>query len=180
MFDELVGRGVKIVAPPMQRLVEQDPSAELLMKPSTYATEAKSRGLNIITWTLERTGPGLEGFYWSTLENIEVCSTEGTEEDSSSISKQIEACEIGLREGDKFNLLHVLAFQVEILGIFSDWPATVTFFANCYGLGIDETAMEEEEDPGTSAADNNNNKSNAGRCCCTSSWSHRTFPHGVK
>jgi glycerophosphoryl diester phosphodiesterase len=119
------------------------------MKPSTYATEAKSRGLNIITWTLERTGPGLEGYYWSTLEDIEVCSSTDT---SSSLTKQTEACEIGLREGDKFNLLHVLAFQVEILGIFSDWPATVTFFANCYGLGINETAMMESEDPGTSGA----------------------------
>lgn len=144
MFDELVGRGVKIVAPPMQRLVEQDTSAELLMKPSTYATEAKSRGLNIITWTLERTGPGLEGYYWSTLEGIEVCSTD-IEEDPSSISKQVEECQVGLREGDKFNLLHVLAFQVEILGIFSDWPATVTFFANCYGLGIEETLRKKKK-----------------------------------
>jgi glycerophosphoryl diester phosphodiesterase len=28
----------------------------------------------------------------------------------------------------------VLARHVGILGIFSDWPATVTYYANCTGL----------------------------------------------
>jgi glycerophosphoryl diester phosphodiesterase len=28
----------------------------------------------------------------------------------------------------------VLARKVGILGIFSDWPATVTYYANCMGL----------------------------------------------
>ena len=31
-------------------------------------------------------------------------------------------------------LLDVLARQVGIRGIFSDWPATVTYYANCLGL----------------------------------------------
>jgi glycerophosphoryl diester phosphodiesterase len=31
-------------------------------------------------------------------------------------------------------LLDVLATQVGIRGIFSDWPATVTYYANCKGL----------------------------------------------
>ena len=30
--------------------------------------------------------------------------------------------------------LDVLAQDVGIIGIFSDWPATVTFYANCMGL----------------------------------------------
>lgn len=30
--------------------------------------------------------------------------------------------------------LDVLAREVGILGIFSDWPATTTFDANCAGL----------------------------------------------
>lgn len=30
--------------------------------------------------------------------------------------------------------LDVLAKDVGILGIFSDWPATVTYYANCMGL----------------------------------------------
>jgi glycerophosphoryl diester phosphodiesterase len=28
----------------------------------------------------------------------------------------------------------VQAREVKILGIFSDWPATVTYYANCMGL----------------------------------------------
>jgi glycerophosphoryl diester phosphodiesterase len=31
-------------------------------------------------------------------------------------------------------LLDVLAKDVGIKGIFSDWPATVTYYANCMGL----------------------------------------------
>ena len=33
-----------------------------------------------------------------------------------------------------YQALHVLAQEVGILGIFSDWPATVTYYANCMGL----------------------------------------------
>jgi glycerophosphoryl diester phosphodiesterase len=33
-----------------------------------------------------------------------------------------------------FTVLDVLARDVGILGIFSDWPATTTFYANCMGL----------------------------------------------
>jgi glycerophosphoryl diester phosphodiesterase len=38
------------------------------------------------------------------------------------------------REGDMMQVLDVLARQVGIRGIFSDWPATVSFYANCTGL----------------------------------------------
>ena len=31
-------------------------------------------------------------------------------------------------------LLDVLASEVGIIGIFSDWPATVTYYASCMGL----------------------------------------------
>jgi hypothetical protein len=36
-------------------------------------------------------------------------------------------------DGDMLEVLDVLAQDVGI-GIFSDWPATVTFYANCMGL----------------------------------------------
>ena len=32
-------------------------------------------------------------------------------------------------DGDMYHALHVLAQEVGILGIFSDWPATVTYYA---------------------------------------------------
>jgi glycerophosphoryl diester phosphodiesterase len=31
-------------------------------------------------------------------------------------------------------VIDVLARDVGVLGIFSDWPAAVTFYANCTGL----------------------------------------------
>jgi hypothetical protein len=31
-------------------------------------------------------------------------------------------------------VLDVLAVDVGVLGIFSDWPGTVTYYANCAGL----------------------------------------------
>jgi len=38
------------------------------------------------------------------------------------------------REGDMMKVIDVLAKRVGILGVFSDWPATVTYYANCMGL----------------------------------------------
>ena len=37
-------------------------------------------------------------------------------------------------EGDMMQVIDVLAREVGVLGIFSDWPATTTFYANCAGL----------------------------------------------
>ena len=33
-----------------------------------------------------------------------------------------------------YKALDVLARQVGILGMFSDWPATVSYYASCLGL----------------------------------------------
>jgi glycerophosphoryl diester phosphodiesterase len=104
---ELYENHVQIVAPPLWALVEADLSTELGIVPSYYAMTAKKYGLDIITWTLERTDPGLNGWYWQTLQDLD------------------------LVEGDKYALLYVLAYEVGVLGVFSDWPATTTFFANC-------------------------------------------------
>lgn len=94
------------------------------MAPSAYAESASEHGLDVITWTLERTGPGLEGWYWQTL-------TESVGElDKTTV------------DGYKFALLHVLAQDVGVLGVFSDWPATTTFYANCMGLGLRDDSGE--------------------------------------
>ena len=53
-----------------QRLVDADPESENLMVASHYAMAAKERGLGVITWTLERAGPGLSGFYYGTTSGI--------------------------------------------------------------------------------------------------------------
>ena len=130
----LQDNGVKIVAPPMWMLVSSvdddskmpieaqsvsDISSELGIVPSEYTMSAKDHGLDIITWTLERTGPGLDGWYWQTLQGNE------------------------LTDGDKFALLQVLSSDVGVLGVFSDWPATTTFFANCMDLAVRDVILEE-------------------------------------
>jgi glycerophosphoryl diester phosphodiesterase len=109
-MEELVSEGVNIIAPPMWMLMALDANKKIV--PSIYAKGAKAAGLDIITWTLERSGllKNGGGFYYQTV-------TEVTNND-----------------GDAYVALDVLAQDVGILGIFSDWPATVTYYANCKGL----------------------------------------------
>ena len=104
-------RGINIVAPPIYALLTADASGNIL--PSAYAVAAKSAGLDIITWSLERSGilaDGSNGFYYQSFD--------------SAIT----------REGDVMRVLDVLAREVGVIGVFSDWPATTTFYANCMGL----------------------------------------------
>jgi glycerophosphoryl diester phosphodiesterase len=102
--------GVRIIAPPTWALVELD--AEEHIVPSSYARAAKAAGLDLITWTLERSGPLATGggYYFQ------------------SIANAIQ------RDGDTFVLLDVLARDVGVRGVFSDWAATTTYYANCFGL----------------------------------------------
>ena len=103
--------GINIVAPPIFALLDVDGSGNIVA--SRYAREVRYAGLGIITWTLERSGvlaDGDNGFYYQTID--------------SAIK----------REGDMMKVLDVLNRDVGILGIFSDWPATVTYYANCMKL----------------------------------------------
>ncbi len=106
----LAAEGVRIIAPPMWALVTLDAQQQII--PSQYATTAKAAGLDIITWTLERSGPLVTGggYYYQ------------------SVTPSIK------RDGDTFVMLDVLAKQVGVLGVFSDWPATTTYYANCMEL----------------------------------------------
>lgn len=38
------------------------------------------------------------------------------------------------RDSDMYQALDALAKDVKVLGIFSDWPATVSYYASCMGL----------------------------------------------
>lgn len=80
--------------------------------PSEYARAAKAADLDLIGWTLERSGPLDKGggFYYRTVK--------------SAID----------RDGDALTVLDVLARQVGVRGMFSDWPATTTFYASCTGM----------------------------------------------
>jgi glycerophosphoryl diester phosphodiesterase len=103
--------GINIWAPPTFALLALDGAG--LIVPSQAARDAKLAGLDLITWTLERSGilaDGNNGFYFQTID--------------PAIR----------REGDVMTVIDVLARQVGVLGIFSDWPATTTFYANCANL----------------------------------------------
>lgn len=109
-MQELAAEGVKVIAPPMWALLALDEDGKMV--PSDYAKFAKAAGLDIITWTLERDGPLAKGGAWY----------------HQSISEAID------QDGDTMVVLDVLAKEVGILGIFSDWVAPVTYYANCMGL----------------------------------------------
>ena len=101
--------GIHIVAPPIFALLD---AKDGKLVASAYAKNAKQAGLSIITWSLERSGvmaSGKGGWYYQSVNHV--------------IS----------REGDILEALDVLAKDVGIMGIFSDWTGTVTYYASCMG-----------------------------------------------
>ena len=107
-LQQLRAQGVRIWAPPLFVLLSVDGNRQIV--PSQAARNARTAGLDLITWTLERSGvlaDGNNGFYFQTYD--------------AAIQ----------REGDVFQVLDVLARQVGVLGVFSDWPATTSLYANC-------------------------------------------------
>lgn len=106
---ELKALGVRTLAPPLWVLLDVDGER---MVPSAYARAATEAGLRLITWTLERSGPlrGGGGWYYQ------------------SVAPLIQ------RDSDLLAVLDVLAQDVGVAGVFSDWPATVSYYASCLGL----------------------------------------------
>lgn len=106
---ELAQRGVNIIAPPLWVLITLEDGR---IVPSAYARAARAAGLDIVAWTLERSGSLADGggYYYRSV--------------ADAIS----------REGDVYTVLDVLARDVGVIGVFSDWPATVTYYANCMDL----------------------------------------------
>jgi glycerophosphoryl diester phosphodiesterase len=114
-FAELRKRKVQVIAPAMPALLAVDGNRVV---PSKLARALQGMGYDIITWTFERSDlrqgalASRAGFYWDFDPTASVIKTDG----------------------DMYKALDVLAREVKILGIFSDWPATVTYYANCMGL----------------------------------------------
>lgn len=122
-IDNLKAKSVQILAPPTYKLVAANPIAGQVGQkdfvPSDFAKKIKASGLDIITWTLSRTGPPLDkptptDYYWSSLQGKNLTLTEGS----------------------NFDLLDVFYQDVGILGIFDDWPAVTAFYANCAGIKL--------------------------------------------
>ena len=109
-MEALYESGVRYLAPPLWVLVRTGDNGK--PEPSAYARAARAAGLNLIAWTMERSGPldNGGGWFYQTVKDI-------TNND-----------------GDMLVLLDVLAKDVGVVGVFSDWPATTTYYANCMGL----------------------------------------------
>lgn len=102
--------GFRIVAPPLWALLALDNNNKIIT--SDYANNAKAAGLKIITWSFERSGPLKNGGGWY----------------YQTVNPAIK------NDGDMMDALHVLAKDVGVLGIFSDWPASVSYYASCMNL----------------------------------------------
>lgn len=112
-LERIKALGVRIVAPPIPALLAVENGRVV---PSALAKTLKEMGFDIITWSFERAdlrrGASKAGFYYAF----------------------DPAGEAIRKDSDMFIALDVLARQVGVLGIFSDWPGTVTYYANCMGL----------------------------------------------
>ncbi|MBW2425391.1 MAG: glycerophosphodiester phosphodiesterase [Deltaproteobacteria bacterium] len=113
-LEDLADRGIRIVAPPMPMLLTESKGK---IVPSEYALATKEAGLEVISWTTERSGRIIEDvrgrgdafYYQTTLDAL-------------------------ANDGDILTTIDVLAREVGIIGLFSDWPGTTTYYANCVGL----------------------------------------------
>lgn len=111
-FESLYEMGLRIIAPPLWMLVRAGDDGKVV--PSKYAVAAHAAGLDIVTWTLERSGPvgpemDLNEYYFQSTRN----AVYG--------------------DGMTMEILDVLVKDVGVIGVFSDWPATVSLYAACFG-----------------------------------------------
>jgi glycerophosphoryl diester phosphodiesterase len=112
-FRELRRANVRIIAPPIPALLSIEGDRVV---PSALARTLKGMGFELITWSFERSdlrrGAGSAGFYYD------------FDPTGVAISK----------DSDMYEALDVLARDVKVLGVFSDWPATVSYYASCMNL----------------------------------------------
>jgi glycerophosphoryl diester phosphodiesterase len=114
-IQDLAKNGVRIFAPPIPALLTVDASTAKLV-PSQYAKDIRAAGLDIITWSFERAdlrrGAQFGGFY-------------AAYDPTGAVVK---------KDSDMYLALDALARDVRVIGVFSDWPATVSYYASCLGL----------------------------------------------
>ncbi|WP_282059319.1 glycerophosphodiester phosphodiesterase family protein [Roseobacter litoralis] len=108
-MDDLKAMGVNYIAPPTWVLMTLDGGK---IVPTRYAIDASAAGIDIITWTMERSGPLQDGGGWYYQSIKDVTNSDGV----------------------MYEVIDVLAQDVGVRGIFSDWPATISYYASCMGL----------------------------------------------
>eukprot|EP00900_Chrysochromulina_parva_P018761 jgi/Chrpa1/26887/Chrysochromulina_OHIO_Genome00026282-RA len=100
----LYAAGVRYVAPPIGQLIASSANGTGLVQ-SGYARDAIAAGLKVITWTVER--------------NYECWPAEA----STLATPQCKSM-------NELELIDTL-YKMGVVGVFSDWPATTTFYASC-------------------------------------------------
>ena len=107
-LSEIKNAGVTTIAPPIWALLSLDTDGKL--QSSLYTKALKAKGFKIITWSIERskiTPQTQGGWYYQ------------------SVSKTVT------KNSDIYKVLSTLDKEVGVSGVFSDWPATTTFYYNC-------------------------------------------------
>lgn len=120
-FDEaslaaLYDEGFRTLAPPTSLLLALDGEGRLVA--SDFAERAKAAGFELVAWTLERSGRIRNG------------RVDGRPRDFY-LDPVLPAL---ANDGDVYRVIHALHAEVGVRAIFSDWPAAVTYYANCMGL----------------------------------------------
>ena len=116
--------GIKHLAAPLWMLAEA--SAEGTLRVSSYGALAAELGFELIAWTLERSPPRSwrgRDWYYQGLEGVIT------------------------RDGDLFTLLHFLRHELPLIGVFSDWPATVSYYASCPELFEKRASLQSPPAP---------------------------------
>lgn len=112
LYDE----GFRTLAPPTSLLLALDDDGRLVA--SDFARRTKAAGFELVAWTLERSGRIRDG------------RAEGRASDFY-LDPVLHALS---NDGDVYRVIHALHAEVGVSAIFSDWPAAVTYYANCMGL----------------------------------------------
>ena len=116
VFATLAREGFRTLAPPIPVLLRLDDAGALRATP--YAERARAAGLELVTWTLERSG------------RIAAGRVEGRESDFY-LGPLLPALR---SDGDVYRVLDALVREAGVRAVFSDWPATTTYYASCEGL----------------------------------------------
>jgi glycerophosphoryl diester phosphodiesterase len=112
-FKALRHKGVNIVSPSMPYLVALDSQNNIVA--SDYAKNAYAAHMGVISWSVERSGRIVEdvlangdSYYATTFAGLK-------------------------NDGDIMKTIDVLARDAHVIGLFADWPGTVSYYASCMG-----------------------------------------------
>jgi len=112
-FKQLRRAGVKVVAPSFNALLTVQGDR---IVPSVLAKDLRSLGFDLISWSFER------------VDLRKGAAGVGSYYDFDPTGAAIR------KDSDMYKALDVLAKDVKLIGLFSDWPATVSYYASCMGL----------------------------------------------